>query len=119
MTALFHKDVYMPPHLAQPCFRGRLTYTRHALDAAADDRYGKVTLLHSFIPEQATLIETEAEDGPNGRNSKIVKQLWRCPMDEERDIVMALLPCGRVKTVWVNLRNDRHRTLNRSRYARR
>jgi hypothetical protein len=119
MTALYHKDVFMPAHLAEPCYRGRLTYTRHALDEANNDRYGKVTLLHSFIPEQATLIETVAEDGPQGRNSRIVKQLWRCPMDERRDLVMSLVPNGRVLTVWVNERSDKHRTLDRTRYARR
>ncbi|PNG50164.1 hypothetical protein WDL1P1_00203 (plasmid) [Variovorax sp. WDL1] len=109
----------MPARLAEPCHRGPLRYTRHALNEANSDRYGKVTLLHAFIPEQATLIETEAEDGPDGRNSRVVKQLWRCPMDEYRDLVMALLPGGVVKTVWVNLRSDKHRTLNKARYARR
>lgn len=116
MPALYHVNVYMPPQMALPCHRGRLQYSRHALNEAANDRYGKFELISSFDPSKAKLIETAVVDGPNGRNSVIEKQLWRMPIDDKRDLVLAICPGGFVKTVWVNRKCDKHDTLDHKRY---
>lgn len=117
MTRLYHSEVFMPPQLAKPCYRGRLSYTNHAKRAAMDDRYGPIPLVFDFVPEEATLIESEVEQGPCGRYIYVVKQVWRLPLDDTRDLVMAITHDGRVKTVWVNLRSDKHKTLDRKKYC--
>lgn len=110
--ALYHVDVFMPPVAAKPVYRGKLRYTLHAQRASQDDRYGLIELPQTFIPERARLIEAETVDG------EVVKQVWRQSLDAKRDLVLVILADGTVKTVWVNLLSDPHRTLNRARYAR-
>lgn len=114
-TYLFHKEVHLPPLLTAPVFEGRLRYSAHARAEAASDRYGHIELPEVFSAAGAELIEVEAmlqDDRP-----KVVKQLWRMPLDATRDIVFSVMPDGLVKTVWVNLKTDKHRTLNRDRYV--
>lgn len=110
--ALYHSEVYMPTHLANPCHRGRLRYTKHALRAALDDRYGAIVLPTRFVPEAAVLIETETDNC-----DQVQKQVWRIQLDEKRDLILVIMPTGWVKTVWSNLRTDHHNTLNRQRYV--
>ncbi len=114
-TYLFHKEVHLPTSLAAPVFEGRLRYSAHARAEADNDRYGKITLPDVFNVAGAELIEVEAALQDN--QPRIVKQLWRMPLDAERDIVLSVMPDGLVKTVWVNLKSDKHRTLNRDRYV--
>jgi hypothetical protein len=112
---LFHSDVFMPARYAAPCHEGKLTYSGHARREAASDRYGNIDLPDVFTAGRGRLIETEVQF--DGDEARVVKQLWRQPLDEGRDLVMAIVPGGRVKTVWVNRTNDKHRSLDRSRYV--
>lgn len=107
---LYHCQLSIPMAYRNPCFEGELGYTRHARHEAESDRYGHIDLPVRFDAKTATLIEVETVDGV------VVKQLWRQPLDATRDLVMAITNEGRVKTVWVNLRTDKHRTLDASRY---
>jgi len=53
-------------------------------------------------------------------NGKLVKIAMRVKLDEKRDLVIVGIPqMGGlfVKTVWINLRNDSHKTLNKNKYC--
>ena len=110
VTKLYHFEVYMPEAFKRPVFEGELFYSAHAKRAALDDRYGAIVLPRYFNAEVATLIEVETEKGVP------VKQLWRQPLDEKHDLVLAIQRDGLVRTVWINVRNDAHTTLQAHRY---
>lgn len=114
-TALYHFEVYLPEQCKVPAYEGKLKYSLHARKEAASDRYGTIDLPDVFKAANAQLIEVEFDI----RRNRIIKQVWRQPLDESRDLVLVIQPDGFVRTVWVNLRSDVHRTLNPSRYARR
>lgn len=111
---LFHAEVFMPASYARPIHEGELKYGKHALSEATVDRYGYIPLPQSFTAAQAQLIEAEVDASTN----EVVKQVWRQKLDAERDIVLVINRGGFVRTVWVNLRKDKHHTLNRSKYVR-
>lgn len=113
-TLLYHVDVFMPPQLSQPLHQGPLRYGYHARQEALADRYGKVPLPSALSTEKAKLVEVEVDSG-----GQVVKQVWRMPLDSKRDVVLAVTKGGFVKTVWVNLATDAHRTLDKSRYVKR
>lgn len=114
MSYLFHADVFLPPRFARPVFEGRLNYPRHAREASHDDRYGAINLPEFFSADCARCIEVEYDEC----RDKVVKQVWRQKLDEKRDLVLVINPDGRVRTVWVNLRSDKHRTLDTTKYVR-
>lgn len=113
MTFLFHKDVFMPPSAKSPVFEGRLKYSHHAITASQDDRFGAIPLPEMFSVSNAELIESELSD--DGKT--VLKQVWRQQLDEKRDLILVITRSGQVKTVWVNLRRDKHRTLQTSKYV--
>lgn len=112
MSYLFHKDVFLPKSVSAPCYEGRLHYGNHSLQASLSDRYGEMTLPEVFCAANAELIESESD------GQRVTKQVWRQSLDDERDIILVLTPNGRVKTVWINLKSDQHRTLRRELYMR-
>src|SRR5450830_1058936 len=115
-SALFHSDVFMPASAKKPIHEGPLHYRDHALRATRDDRYGEITLPVEFHSANAKLIEAEVLLEHDG--STVVKQVWRQPLDQHRDLILVIQKGGKVKTVWVNLRSDKHRTLDKSKYMR-
>lgn len=110
---LFHIEVFMPQAYKKPIHQGRLKYGNHAVLESLFDRYGEIELPTHFDPSKAKLIETEVDVQVN----QITKQVWRQPLDKDRDIVLVIGKGGFVRTVWVNLKSDKHKTLNRSRYV--
>lgn len=114
MTKVYHVEVFVPAHLKNSGFVGQLKYSDHALKAAREDKYAKlgpVNLPTMFDYRNAKLIEVEVENG------RAIKRLCRVSLDDRRDLVLAILSGGIVKTVWINLKGDKHRSLNKSRYA--
>ncbi len=111
---LFHSEVFMPERYKAPIFEGELRYRPHALDEAKRDRYGNIELPSFFNAAQAELIEAEFDVD----RDQVTKQVWRQRLDATRDIVLVIGRGGFVRTVWVNLRSDKHRTLNRAKYVR-
>lgn len=108
---LYHKEIGFPKNMK---FRpvANLIPSGHALREASSDRYGAFTIPSEFDPVSWDVIEIEVA---NGALHKIVA---RKQYDATRDIVMAFLVRDRViKTVWINERNDAHKTLDRSAYA--
>lgn len=115
MSYLFHIEQFMPAAYSQPIFEGKLKYSRHALKEAEGDKFGSITLPAFFKAADAKLIEVEFDE----KEGTVVKQLWRQNLDDTRDILLAIGKDGFVRTVWVNLQSDVHRTLNKSKYVRR
>ena len=115
---LYHAEVYMPASVLNLVPTGIVEpfYSGHAVKAANDDRYGKAVLDIQIDLKSAKLIEVEVENG------KLVKYVVRCNYDAARDIIYVLCPRPRrmafVKTVWFNLKTDKHRTLDKNKYVR-
>ena len=116
---LYHKEIGLPDTLSLPVGVYKLKYSRHAQLSAKTDRYGdfsdSLRFHQSIDTSKASIIEVETFD--NVKPNKIV---YRLPLTgwPGYDIVIVVIP-GEwvVKTVWINETSDRHKTLNRSKYA--
>jgi hypothetical protein len=112
---LYHSDIFLPDWFTAPTQRVKVDYGHHAKREALIDRYGEIALPAFVNLKRFRVIEVGVI---NGRVSKI---LFRGKLDNERDLCIVLIPSGdkpwKAKTVWINLVTDKHRTLDRSRYA--
>jgi len=64
--------------------------------------------------KKSYLFEVEVRDG------KIIKYVVRLSFDDRRDISIAFMPKGKtlfVKTMWLNMKSDIHRTLKHDNYT--
>ncbi len=113
-TFLFHKDVYAPSLLFKPPGVLFLRYSRHALSAAHEDRYGDLTrhLRPKLYVDRDDIVEVECEV-----TGRIVKRVIRRQVDDHLDLVWVVKADGFVKTVWGNRHDDRHPTLDRRKYV--
>jgi len=108
---LYHRELGFPSHMRFREVVG-LTPSTHARRAASDDRYGSFEIPTSFDPVTWTVIEIEVINGA------LVKIVARKALDSTRDLVMAFLIREKlIKTVWVNLASDTHKTLDKSLYS--
>jgi hypothetical protein len=108
----FHREVGFP-HTVYGIPQGTVQprYSHHALQAAANDRYGRVLLPRRLIMACGVLVElTTTEDGT------YIKGVWRFPYNNTFDLCVVLTGDGTVKTVWLNSVHDKHTTLDRARY---
>lgn len=112
---LFHKDIRLPKNWRLPNVQVDLDWTRHAYRAAATDRYGVMDPYPVLDLEVCDTIEVELE------GSKVKKLVLRAQWNDDLDAIYVVIPNGRnpwtVKTVWFNMRNDLHKTLDRSKYV--
>lgn len=112
---LYHADIRLPEGFVLPARTIKLEWTRHALRALTTDRYG---LIPKFDHVDLTT-KSVVEVGLEGR--LVRKVVIRGDLDGVHDIVYVLIPQGLnpwvVKTVWINERNDSHKTLDRSKYV--
>lgn len=112
---LYHFQIALPEGFKAPQQRVRINYGPHARKEAFRDRYGAIQL-----PTYATLRRFQViEVGMVG--DKVTKILFRGRLDEARDICLVLIPNEKgqpwfAKTCWVNLREDKHQTLDTTRY---
>lgn len=110
VTGIYHKDVFMPK-LNLSKVDMVMSYTYHAINAAKTDRYGEIEL-----PEAINMADYEVVELEVVKNIPF-KVTIRGHYDTRRDLVMVvLLRDNRVKTVWSNLKSDRHRTLKANNY---
>lgn len=108
---LYHKETGLP--LNKVSFQMGtvpLRYTRHAEEAARTDRYGFIKLPKFVNTDRAEVVEVEVTYG------KIDKVVYRANYSEEADIILVIGRGGVVRTVWLNLKSDKHKTLDKSRY---
>ncbi len=109
---LFHMEIGFPHWFRPPTAVVAPQYGDHSRFEAQVDRYGHITLPATIDLSKFKVIEIGVE------GQRVVKMLVRGRLDSTRDICIVLTSTGFVKTVWVNLRTDTHRTLDRSKYAR-
>jgi hypothetical protein len=115
MTQVFHKDAYgLPKWFRKPTGVIRPTYSLHAKQAAAGDRYGYITLPETIDLAKFETVEVYLD---THLTNKVSKAVIRGPLDKYRDLVLVIHPDGFVRTVWVNLRSDKHFTLNVSKFS--
>lgn len=111
---LYHFEVGFPKDFERPEQRVKVNYGPHARREAFQDRYGAIKLPSFLTLRRFQVIEI----GMVGES--VSKILFRGTLDDKRDLCIVLIPNGnkpwRAKTVWVNLRTDKHKTLNVSRY---
>lgn len=119
MTCLYHFEVYIPPTLTVTPYSGALRYSYHAREEARSDRYGHIDLPPTLDAGRGTLIEVETSADWDKGPAEVNKYVWRQPLDAERDLVLVVQPDGFVRTVWVNVLTDTHKTLNRHKYMHR
>ncbi len=110
---LYHPDVFLPEWFTMPTERVELKYTKHALYACNNDRYGAIPVFKSLPLSQFRLVEMEAA------HQEVNKIVVRGRLRAGMDCVFVLIPGGKylVKTVWLNKSDDTHKTLDRSRYC--
>lgn len=114
-SGLYHAEVRLPEGYRHPRATVTVQYSNHAMMESRRDRYGSITLPESIDLSNFDTVEVEVIGG------RVHKIVVRGALDSQRDVVYVLMPkAGRpwfCKTVWVNLRTDSHRTLDRSRYV--
>ena len=109
----YHAEIGFPKNITVPSKTYEsLKYGPHATKEAMSDRYGMiVNLPTSFDPKDGYLFEIEV------LNNKVIKCAYRIKYDETRDLIIVVIPQSNVvKTVWINVRSDKHFTLNRELY---
>jgi hypothetical protein len=107
---LYHFEVGFPKQVVYIHGVLHLNYSRHAIAASLGDRYGVVVLPKTLDVERAKLIEIEV------CGNLVIKSVYRIELDAERDLVLVVGRDGFVRTVWVNLKSDTHRSLDRRKY---
>lgn len=127
---LYHTEIGFPKNFVPPKGRYDLEYSRHALEASLDDRYGKIPQLKTLSVDHMKIIELGVQDG---RVSKILYRgtlsCMECHQNKtpqsscphpKRDMCIVVIPKAKqpwyVKTVWINLQSDKHKTLDESKY---
>jgi len=122
---LYHREIGIPK-AALATIAGknvRLTYTQHAMAEALRDRYGiinKPPFVATLDPEKIFEVEAHIE---NSGAWFVTKIAMRMEYDNRRDLIVVLIPAGqpgvlKVKTLWTNLRTDKHVTLQKEKYER-
>ena len=115
-TMLFHYQLGFPKDAKLRFGTLNLSWTKHALSECSADRYGIINPPQTLDTNTAQVIEAEITRKPNG-SLYTEKVVYRLPYTEKKDMVIVVIPSsGRVKTVWINVRNDTHKTLDESKY---
>jgi len=116
----YHRDIFIPTNVTVPQRAVDVEYLDHAAKACADDRYGSIPRVRriNLADPRVQIIEVTLD----AETRRLTKILIRFPHPERAadDIVLVLRtrrgPWLAV-TTWVNRRDDKHRTLDRSKYA--
>lgn len=112
---LYHKEIGFPEDMNMPPGFNpvmSLRYGPHANEQALEDKYGKISLPHRVDVRKGDIFEIGT------RGNTVTKIGARFSYDETRDIILIInANDGSVRTVWFNLKSDKHRTLDRSKYA--
>lgn len=115
MKKLYHSELGMPEKIKKQIPSGvyMLEYSRHAIQASKNDRYGKIPMVKVIDTNNKNINVIEVETV----NNCITKILYRCKLNEKFDLCIAINPIRWiVKTVWLNCSTDKHKTLNKNLY---
>lgn len=113
---LFHYELGFPKYAKLHFGTLNLFWTQHALRECEADRYGIIDPPKTLDTDKAQVIEAEIKRFDSGAlwTEKVV---YRIPYTETKDMVLVVIPAsGRVKTVWINMKEDTHKTLDASKY---
>lgn len=111
---LYHADIKLPTGFRLPPRTVRLTWSKHAERARMTDRYGMIPKSATVDLSKCRTIEVGMEAG------RVKKVVVRTSLDQKNDVIYVLIPgpsAWLVKTVWINEKNDKHKTLDRSKYV--
>lgn len=110
---LYHREIGFPESLVlKEHYSVAPKYTKHANEAAKNDRYMKIELPNSFYFLKRDIIEVLTED-----DVKVSKLVFRLKYSDKYDICVVLMPdTNIIKTVWLNKAVDLHTTLNIDKY---
>lgn len=112
---IYHYTLGLPKGFSGNVGTVALKYTRHAVEASQNDKYGPIKLPSQIDTSQALCVEVYLQDGA------VSKLVYRVQQSGPCDLVLVVVPDGRafkVLTVWKNLRVDRHETLQAWKYTR-
>jgi hypothetical protein len=114
---LYHKDLGLP-QVQYPSGTRSLSYTGHAKAEASQDKLGDIS---EYLPDSIDLSQASIVEVETNESGSLVKMVLRTDYDDETDLVSVVTDLHRntwtVKTVWLTLKADNHRTLDRKRYA--
>lgn len=113
---LFHYQLGFPKRAKLTFGTIYLFWTKHALSECSADRYGIINPPSQLDTDKAQVIEAELSRLADGSfyTNKVV---YRIPYTDTKDMVLVVSPgSGAVRTVWINMKEDTHRTLDRSKY---
>lgn len=126
MSPIFHKDVGIPDEVIIPDGRIYLEPSNHAEKEAKNDKYLKDEEDKLKMPDSVKISEEDVFEVKIDENKIIKKIGFRTSYDSDRDLVIVATPTSTdmfnprkpwtVKTVWVNMKDDKHSTLNESEY---
>jgi hypothetical protein len=109
---LYHREIGFPDTLRIPEGRVDLWYSVHARERI-EGKYKGFLILPSFvIINKNNVIEVGTDN-----NITCNKVLVRTSYDNKKDICVVCNPYnGKVITLWTNYKNDKHETLDKSKY---
>jgi len=109
---LYHFSLGFPKGFTKPNQVIKLRYGLHAQHAALNDRYGRIILPESIDTSLAQVIELEI------MRQQVNKVVLRISYNNSHDLVLVIHPRdGFVRTVWLNSKFDKHKSLDKSRYS--
>lgn len=112
---LFHRNLGFPKHISLPKGLFKLIWSNHAIQATENDRYGNIVRVDGISIDPYRIFEIELCQ----ENANIIKFCYRSRYNSVFDISYVFHFEGRslfVKTVWLNKKDDNHKTLDRSKY---
>lgn len=113
--SLFHKEVGFPATLTLPSGKFPVTFSEHAQQQCIMDINGAIRPISNIILDPYRIFEVETND-----SGTIVKFAYRTRYNQKCDVIYVFVFHGEAlftKTVWLNRRSDKHRTLDVSKYA--
>lgn len=90
-----------------------LYHSSHAVKAANNDRYGKISLPNMLEVNRSDIFELELD-----QRGQVIKFCIRKEYNSEYDLCLAISADFTIKTCWLNSRQDNHKTLDAGKYDR-
>lgn len=111
----YHHTIGIPDWVERPRAGMPLCYSHHAMDMWTERTQYSASLLPFELPDNVMVIEASLDAKPS-----IVSWLLRFPFEHDptQHIVMAVGPNGVVRTMWLNLADDMHRSQDMRNYTR-
>jgi len=118
----YHRDIFIPSNVTVPQRAVPVEYADHAARACKDDRYGSIPGVKSVnLADPGVQIIEVTLDADTRRLTKILIRLPHPERDTDDIVLVLRTRPGKAPwlavTTWLNRRDDKHSTLNRSKYG--